>query len=139
MHSRTLHSATSAVVNLLIVMLSRTVARRSRGPRPETRCWLEQDSWSGNTLHFVSNIVVTNILPLSSTLLPSPVRHFLSSSKKDVIVYFYSSVVPSLHCAIYLLTLEEDSSQSAGCFEAAIIGNPPSHLILYAMRTPSYI
>ena len=51
--------------------------------------------------------------------------------------YVTVHAIALLYSAIYLLTLEEDSSQSAGCSEATIIGNPPSHLILHAPPTPS--
>ena len=100
--------------------------------RPETRCWLEEDSWSGNTSPASSPTLSSPTFYhyLLHTLLPCPVYIQYSTA-----VLFLSSwnvtvhAISLLYSAIYLLTLEEDSSQSAGCSEATIIGNPPSHLI----------
>ena len=108
--------------------------------RPETRCWLEEDSWSGNTSSASSPTLSSPTFYhyLLHTLLPCPVYIQYSTA-----VLFLSSwyvtvhAIALLYSAIYLLTLEEDSSQSAGCSEATIIGNPPSHLILHALPTPS--
>ena len=47
-----------------------------------------------------------------------------------VALHFHLGLLCPIPVLCYLLPLGEDSSQLAGCLEAGINGNPPSHLIL---------